>query len=242
MSETSPRHEPDDAVPLDVPATAGRVTAPRVGGWRSLCIVALVCVSVVTLVVIGIRNIRQAADPAPRPATARALVAGHDIPAGTAITAENLDDLFQWADVPPEAVPPDAVGEPTRLIGTETVRTMKAGDPVAESDSWAGLPDGFMLVSLRGDVSDGFGSGYTRGTKIDVWLTPHGKVHPGPDERVLSGVFVIPSSMTDRLREDPSEPDRGVSVCLAMRPEQAKQLAVDEVRGKLRIVPTKQKR
>jgi Flp pilus assembly protein CpaB len=226
-----------------MPAAVARVTAPRAWWYGRLGIWALVCAPVAAiLVVVGTRTPRPGTNPVPAPETARVLVAVHDIPAGTAITAENLHALFQWADVPPEAVSPETVGEPTRLIGTETLQTLKAGEPVAESDLWAGLPDGFMLVSLRGDVSDGFGSGYTRGTKIDVWLTPHGKVHPGPDERVLSGVFVIPSSMTDRLREDPSEPDRGVSVCLAMRPEQAKQLAVDEVRGKLRIVPTKQKR
>jgi len=241
MSDVSPSRRPDDDDAPQVASTADSVTAPQVGlRYGRLGIWALVCAPVAAILVVVLsRTFWPGASPAPPPVTVRVLVAGHDIPTSTAITTDNLDGLFQWADLPPGAVPSGAIGEPSRLVGTETIRTLKAGEPVAQGDLWAGLPDGYMLVIVRGKESDGFEYGFPRGTRVDVWLTPRGKVPPAPPEQVLSGGFVIPTSMIDRLSEGPGEPDRGVPVCLGLTPEQTKKLAAAEVRGTLRIVRTK---
>ena len=158
MSEESPCRQPDDLAAPQVPLTADGLTAPRVGRrYGRLGISALICAPVAAiLAVVGSRTFWPAASPAPPPVTVRVLVAGCEIPPGTAITTDNLDALIQWADLQPGAVPSGAIGEPTRLVGTETVRTLKAGQPVAQDDLWVGLSDGFRLVTVRGKISDGF--------------------------------------------------------------------------------------
>lgn len=244
MSEVSPSPEPDDPARLVLPAAGGRVTAPRVGhrGNGRLGIWALVCAPVAAiLIVVGSRTSRPEANPVPPPEAVRVLVAGRDIPPDTAITADNLDTLFQWAELTPAAVPPGAVGEPTRLIGNETVRALKAGEPVAEGDVRAEfrLPEGCKQVTLRGYEPDGFEYGFTRGTKVDVWLIPRGKERFGPAERVLSGVFVVPCSMIDRLNDGTGEAESHASVSLGVTPDQCEKLAAADVRGTFRIVRAK---
>lgn len=140
----------------------------------------------------------------------------------------------------PSGVALEAVAETPPVADTGTARTPETGDPVAERNrrAWSEFrfPEGCKQVTVRADVPDEWGGGFTPGSKVDVWLVLHGQVPPGPAERVLSGVLALPCSAIDTLKEGTAEAQPSVSVSLALTPEQIQKLVAAEVRGKLRIV------
>jgi Flp pilus assembly protein CpaB len=102
------------------------------------------------------------------------------------------------------------------------------------------LPEHFKALTVRAEVSKEFEGRFTLGTKVDVLLIPHGKMPDGQAERVLSGVFVLPTSMVHTLNEDTGEVvESRVGITLALTDEQIGPLIAAEERGTLRIVPVK---
>src|SRR5262245_38427805 len=114
----------------------------------------------------------------------------------------------------PSGVALEAVAETPPGADPGTARTPETGDPVAERNrrAWSEFrfPEGCKQVTVRADVPDEWGGGFTPGSKVDVWLVLHGQVPPGPAARVPSGVPAFPCPATDTLTERTAEAEASV--------------------------------
>src|SRR5689334_4461613 len=68
------------------------------------------------------------------PETVKVLVAKKDLPVQTPLDEKDMDNLLQWADMPKNFVPPDAVTDIEQVKGKSLTRTLKQGNPVAITD------------------------------------------------------------------------------------------------------------
>lgn len=121
----------------------------------------------------------------PGPPTTPVLVAARDLPAGTALAAEDLD----LRALPTATLPAGSSADPTALIGARTAVALPTGLPVVPSlltDTLATGPPGTVVVPVR-FADDATAVLLTPGRRIDVVSAPLGAV----PTTVATGALVL---------------------------------------------------
>src|SRR5438105_12123235 len=104
--------------------------------------------------------------------TVKVLVAKKDLPVQTKLDEKELDNLIQWADMPKNLAPGDAVTDIEQVKGKSLQRTLKQGNPVSISDvgdvKTLIIPDGYKAVSVKATQVDAVAGFVKPGNKVDI--------------------------------------------------------------------------
>lgn len=208
---------------------------------RTTLIVALVLAVLtgwLTLRYVSSMQASTQAAGAPRPI----IVAAQEIPARVPITAAMLARTSR----PASAVEPDAVADPSRIVGSLSLITIPAGSTITASKighpSDVGLPvrlkTGMRAVSLQIDKVKGVSGLVEPGDRVDVIAVPARQGDAPPTAAtILRGVRVL--AMGDTLENNSATPSpqesASTTVTLEVTPKQANLLAMADLNTTLRL-------
>lgn len=170
------------------------------------------------------------------------IVAAQDIPARVPITAAMLARVSR----PASAVEPDAVSDPSKILGALSLITIPAGSSVTESKvghpTDVGLPvrltTGMRAVSVQIDKVKGISGLIEPGDRVDVIADPpKSSAVPPPASAILRGVRVL--AIGDTLEYSSATPSpaeaTSTTVTLEVTPIQADLLVMADNNSSLRL-------
>jgi len=175
------------------------------------------------------------------PETVRVLVAKKDLPVQTPLDEKDMDNLLQWADMPKNFVPPDAVTEIDQVKGKSLTRTLKTGNPVTITDigklTTLIIPDGFKAFTMKCSPVDGVAGFAKPGAKVDVMYVEKTGTGKTRSAIILHDMLVLALNMVNTLDEKTGTAIPQLeSVTLAVSDTQAKLVALADEKGKLKLV------
>jgi pilus assembly protein CpaB len=170
------------------------------------------------------------------------LVASQEIPARVPITA----DMLARTAKPASAVEPDAVADPTKVVGSLSLITIPAGATITASEighpSDVGLPvrltPGMRAVSIQIDKVKGVSGLVEPGDRVDVIAIPP---RQGPETptgyAILRGVRVLAIGQQLEQTSATPSPQEAASetATLEVTPKQADLLAMADINTILRL-------
>jgi len=182
---------------------------------RQVAAGALACLALV----LALRSPPATVDPSTGAEVVPVVVAATDLPAGTTLTAADLER----ADLPTAVAPAGAAAEPGELTGQVLAAPVRAGEAVTDvrlvgPGLWAAVPEGQVAAPVR--LADLAVATLLRaGDRVDVLAATGGGAAPSV-EVVAAGALVLtaPAAATD------GPADAGLLV-LAVLPDTAARLA-----------------
>lgn len=174
-------------------------------------------------------------------ASATALVANRDLPAGAILRREDVRSVT-W---PGSAVPRGLATQPGDVVGRGLITEVRENEPLlewklAQREAGGGLPitipEGMRAVSVRVDEVVGVAGFVLPGTRVDVLAT----VVPGTDRRqtttriVLQNVRALAADQQHQQDID-GEPRYVTVVTLLLTPEEAEILTLAATEGRIQL-------
>jgi pilus assembly protein CpaB len=176
-----------------------------------------------------------------RPETVKVLVAKKDLPVQTPLDEKDMDNLLQWADMPKNFVPPDAVTDIEQVKGKSLTRTLKQGNPVAITDigkvTQLEIPVGYKAFTVKCSPVDAVAGFAKPGAKVDIMFVE--KLGTGKTRAaiILKDMLVLALNQTNTVDEKTGAAVMQVeSVSLAVKDSQARLIALADERGKIKLV------
>jgi pilus assembly protein CpaB len=189
-----------------------------------------------------LRQQRQAAEEL-KTATSEVVVAGKDIPAGTAITEKLVSDgVVKVASWPKASVPAGAFTSPDKVVGKINKSKIMAGEPVLES-RLAGdgtgltvrLEAGKRAMAVRVDEIIGVSGFLMPDDRVDVIVTTAPAGGNGQNEKfskiVLQNKRVL--SVAQSVEQKDDKPQVAHSITLEVTPEEAEKLSLASLEGQI---------
>ncbi|HEX3149035.1 MAG TPA: Flp pilus assembly protein CpaB [Gemmataceae bacterium] len=175
------------------------------------------------------------------PETVKVLVAKKDLPVQTPLDEKDIDNLLQWADMPKNFVPPDAVTDIETVKGKSLTRTLKQGNPVAITDLGSlkvlEIPAGFKAFTVKCSPVDAVGGFAKPGSKVDVMFVEKTGTGKTRAAIILQDMLVLALNQTNTVDEKTGAAVSQVeSVSMAVTDKQARLIALADERGKLKLV------
>lgn len=172
--------------------------------------------------------------------TVKVLVAKKDLPVQTPLDEKDMDNLLQWADMPKNFVPPDAVTDIEQVKGKSLTRTLKQGNPVTVTDigkvTQLDIPTGYKAFTVKCSPVDAVAGFAKPGAKVDVMFVE--KLGTGKTRAaiILQDMLVLALNATNTVDEKTGAAIQQVeSVTLAVTDKQARLVALADERGKLKL-------
>lgn len=176
------------------------------------------------------------------PALVPVVVAAHDIPARTRLTAA----LLKVRSVPPTGAPDGSIASPADLAGRVVLRPVLTGKAitvpmVAASGAALGmafaLPPSQRAVTVALDPADGVDEFARPGDHVDILATDEPGLAPAETRTVLQNVALLAVGSQTSSEQDTSPTASGGAshVTVAVSPAQAQALVLAAARGKLHL-------
>ena len=193
----------------------------------------LVGVAVVCGLAAAVLTTQLSAGPAKAEERVPVLVAAKDLPVGTRLKKEDLDQFVEVKEFTKDTVPAIFVATKEDLADKRTTRTIRKGDTFNPQDvtKFASLspPKGFNMMSIKCTLEEGVSGFAGPGSRVDVLAAIPSKTRRGGE----NVGFVVPL-MTDMLilavdSQSNLSADAGVvptmsMISLAVKPDQSKLL------------------
>jgi len=183
-----------------------------------------------------------------QPAQAAALptkpvaVAAADLDVGATIRQDDVK-MVEW---PMNAVPANAISDPTALVGRGIVMPMYQNEPflpvkLASKDGGAGLPPaikpGMRAVSVKVNEVIGVAGYVLPGTRVDVVVTISPTLQPqdSTSKVILTNVQVLAAGTKIERDGDKNKPVAVTVVTLLVDPNDAEKLTLAATEGKIQL-------
>ncbi|MGZ3509209.1 MAG: Flp pilus assembly protein CpaB [Vulcanimicrobiaceae bacterium] len=187
-----------------------------------------------------ISSIQHANEPSGQPQ--QVLVATQDIPARVTIT----QSMFRTETRPQSALQPDALGDPSRAIGSLALITIPSGSQITASQVGSHadfalpvrLQPGMRAVSIQIDKVKGVSGLVQPGDRVDVIAVPPRSGNVPPQASAIlrgSRVLAIGTSLEYASATPSPDMQNSTTVTLEVTPKQADLLAMADVNTTLRL-------
>jgi pilus assembly protein CpaB len=175
------------------------------------------------------------------PATIRVVAAVVQLPAGTALAAENLKTVNWPASMPVTG----AFSKLEQVVGRSLIYPVSPNQPIVQMDlaepgSGIGLsvkiPDGMRAISIRSNDVVGVAGFLYPGSHVDVLLTYHGDNSAAPlTQTILQDITVLTAGQT--LEPDPKGKPQTINVVtLLLDPHDSQKLVLASQQGSVQFV------
>jgi len=170
------------------------------------------------------------------------VVAAADLDVGAELRREDIR-IIDW---PANAVPANAIGDPSQVIGRGIVLPVIQNEPIlpnklASTEAGSGLPPaippGLRAVSVRVNEVIGVAGYVLPGTRVDVVATvsPTGSNSDITSKVVLTNVQVLAAGTKIERDTDRNKPMPVSVVTLLVNPEEAERLTLASTEGKIQL-------
>ena len=177
------------------------------------------------------------------PETVKVLVAKKDIPLQTKLEEKDLDNLLQWADMPKNLVPPDAVTDLEVVKGKSLNRTLKQGNALSITDlgkhHMLDIPEGHEAFTVKIDQVGAVAGFAKPGSRVDIMYVERTTTGKARAAIILKNMLILAVGMINTLDEKTGAAIPQVeSVTLAVNKKQAMRLAFADEKGKVKLLLT----